>query len=77
MLSQPGIGFSAQVLQEFYSAAVTKQRLKMSHDDAMMKNMLGNCGEQLFAIRCQRPDRSDVQDHHGASETHRHALGRR
>jgi len=25
----------------------------------------------------QRPDRSDVQDHHGAFETLRHALGRR
>lgn len=35
VLSQPGIGFSAQVLQEFYSAAVTKQRLKMTHDDAV------------------------------------------
>jgi predicted nucleic acid-binding protein len=35
VLSQPGISFSAQVLQEFYSAAVTKQRLKMTHDDAV------------------------------------------
>jgi predicted nucleic acid-binding protein len=35
VLSQPGIGFSAQVMQEFYSAAVTKQRLKMTHDEAV------------------------------------------
>jgi hypothetical protein len=35
VLSQPGIAFSAQVLQEFYVAAVTKQRLKMSHDEAL------------------------------------------
>jgi predicted nucleic acid-binding protein len=27
VLSQSGIGFSAQVMQEFYAAAVTKQRL--------------------------------------------------
>jgi predicted nucleic acid-binding protein len=27
--------FSAQVLQEFYSAAVTKQRLQMTHDEAV------------------------------------------
>lgn len=31
---QPGIGFSAQVLQEFYAAAVAKQRLQMTHDEA-------------------------------------------
>jgi predicted nucleic acid-binding protein len=35
VLSQPDIGFSAQVLQEFYAAAVTKQRLQMSHDEAV------------------------------------------
>jgi predicted nucleic acid-binding protein len=34
-LSEPEIGFSARVLQEFYSAAVTKQRLKMTHDEAV------------------------------------------
>lgn len=35
LLARPGLGFSAQVLQEFYSAAVTKQRLQMTHDDAV------------------------------------------
>lgn len=35
VLKLPGIGFSAQVLQEFYAAAATKQRLKMTHDDAV------------------------------------------
>jgi predicted nucleic acid-binding protein len=35
VLTEPDIGFSAQVLQEFYSAAVTKQRLQMSHDEAL------------------------------------------
>jgi len=35
VLSQPEIGFSAQVLQEFYSAAVAKQRLQMTHDEAV------------------------------------------
>jgi predicted nucleic acid-binding protein len=35
VLSQPQIGFSAQVLQEFYAAAVTKQRLQMTHDEAV------------------------------------------
>src|SRR4051794_6524036 len=35
VLAEPAIGFSAQVLQEFYAAAVTKQRLKMSHDEAI------------------------------------------
>ncbi|HMO85094.1 MAG TPA: PIN domain-containing protein [Lacipirellulaceae bacterium] len=34
-LSRPGIGFSTQVLQEFYAAAVTKQRLKMTHEEAV------------------------------------------
>ncbi len=32
---QPEIGFSAQVLQEFYAAAVTKERLNMTHDEAV------------------------------------------
>lgn len=35
LLAQPGLSFSAQVLQEFYSVAVTKQRLQMTHDDAV------------------------------------------
>lgn len=35
ILSDPGIGFSAQVLQEFYAAAATKQRLGMSHEEAL------------------------------------------
>lgn len=35
ILAQPGLGFSAQVLQEFYAVAVTKQRLQMTHDDAV------------------------------------------
>lgn len=35
LLSQPGIGFSAQVLQEFYAAAVAKQRLQITHDEAI------------------------------------------
>jgi predicted nucleic acid-binding protein len=35
LLEQTGLSFSAQVLQEFYSAAVTKQRLKMTHEDAV------------------------------------------
>jgi predicted nucleic acid-binding protein len=34
VLAQPDIAFSAQVLQEFYAGAVTKQRLKMTHDEA-------------------------------------------
>ncbi|MCI0357081.1 MAG: PIN domain-containing protein [Planctomycetaceae bacterium] len=34
LLSQVLPVFSAQVLQEFYSAAVTKQRLQMTHDEA-------------------------------------------
>lgn len=32
VLSQPGIGFSAQVLQEFYSAAVTSEDLNDGQD---------------------------------------------
>lgn len=35
ILSQPAIGFSAQVFQEFYVAAVTKKRLEMTHDEAV------------------------------------------
>src|SRR5438270_8082487 len=35
VLSEPEIGFSAQVLQEFYAAAVAKQRLQMTHDEAV------------------------------------------
>jgi predicted nucleic acid-binding protein len=35
LLTRPDIGFSAQVLQEFYSVAVTKQRLQMTHDEAL------------------------------------------
>ncbi len=35
LLTQPDIGFSAQVLQEFYAAAVMKQRLQMTHDEAV------------------------------------------
>jgi predicted nucleic acid-binding protein len=34
-LSEPGIGFSAQVLQEFYACAVVKNRLQMTHDEAV------------------------------------------
>ena len=35
VLSQGGIAFSAQVLQEFYAVAVSKQRLGMTHDEAV------------------------------------------
>lgn len=35
LLTRPDIGFSAQVLQEFYSVAVTKQRLQMTHEEAV------------------------------------------
>jgi predicted nucleic acid-binding protein len=35
VLSQPGIAFSAQVLQEFYVVAVTKKRLEMTHEEAV------------------------------------------
>jgi predicted nucleic acid-binding protein len=34
ILSLPDIGFSAQVLQEFYAAAIAKQHLQMTHDEA-------------------------------------------
>jgi predicted nucleic acid-binding protein len=35
LLTEDGIGFSAQVLQEFYAAAVTKERLHMTQDEAL------------------------------------------
>lgn len=35
LLAGSEIGFSAQVLQEFYAVAVAKQRLGMTHDDAV------------------------------------------
>lgn len=35
LLIRPGVGISAQVLQEFYSAAVTKSRLQITHDEAL------------------------------------------
>ena len=35
LLTRPDIGFSAQVLQEFYAVAVAKQRLQMTHDEAV------------------------------------------
>jgi predicted nucleic acid-binding protein len=36
ILSRPDIAFSAQVLQEFYAVALTKQRLQMTHDEAVV-----------------------------------------
>jgi predicted nucleic acid-binding protein len=35
LLAQADIGFSAQVLQEFYAAAIAKQHLQMTHDEAV------------------------------------------
>src|SRR2546422_1650415 len=35
VLAQTDIGFSAQVMQEFYYAAVRKERLKITHDEAV------------------------------------------
>ena len=35
LLMQPDIGFSAQVLQEFYAAAIAKKHLLMTHDEAV------------------------------------------
>jgi predicted nucleic acid-binding protein len=35
LLARPGIGFSAQVLQEFYHAAVCKKRLAITHTAAL------------------------------------------
>lgn len=36
VLAQANIGFSAQVMQEFYYAAVRKQRLKITHEEAVL-----------------------------------------
>ena len=36
LLAQADIGFSAQVMQEFYYAAVRKERLKITHDEALV-----------------------------------------
>ena len=36
MLAQTDIGFSAQVMQEFYSEAMRKERLGITHDEAVM-----------------------------------------
>ena len=36
VLAQEGIGFSAQVMQEFYAAAVSKERLKITHSEALL-----------------------------------------
>ena len=35
LLTQPDIGFSAQVLQEFYAVAMAKHHLQMAHDEAV------------------------------------------
>src|SRR5437867_7425106 len=35
LLTRPDIAFSAQVLQEFYAVAVAKQRLQMTHGEAL------------------------------------------
>src|SRR5262245_35990776 len=35
LLCRPDIVFSAQVLQEFYSVAVSKKRLQLTHDEAL------------------------------------------
>jgi predicted nucleic acid-binding protein len=35
VLAQPGIGFSVQVMQEFYDAAVRKERLGITHEEAL------------------------------------------
>ena len=35
LLKQADIGFSAQVLQEFYAAAIAKKHLQMTHDEAV------------------------------------------
>lgn len=35
LLARSDIGFSAQVLQEFYSAAMSKRRLQMTHEEAV------------------------------------------
>lgn len=36
VLAQADISFSAQVMQEFYYAAVRKERLKITHDEAVL-----------------------------------------
>jgi len=36
VLAQDGVGFSAQVMQEFYAAAVRKERLKITHGEALL-----------------------------------------
>jgi predicted nucleic acid-binding protein len=36
LLTEPDIGFSAQVLQEFYAVAVSRNRLQMTHDEAVV-----------------------------------------
>jgi predicted nucleic acid-binding protein len=35
LLGRGDIAFSAQVLQEFYTVAISKQRLQMTHEEAM------------------------------------------
>ena len=35
LLGKADIGFSAQVLQEFYAAAIAKRHLQMTHDEAV------------------------------------------
>lgn len=35
LLMEPDISFSAQVMQEFYAAAIAKKHLQMTHDEAM------------------------------------------
>ena len=35
LLSRPDIALSAQVLQEFYAVAVAKQRLQLTHEEAL------------------------------------------
>jgi predicted nucleic acid-binding protein len=35
VLSEAGVAFSAQVMQEFYSAATSKHHLQMTHDEAL------------------------------------------
>jgi predicted nucleic acid-binding protein len=36
LLAQADIGFSAQVMQEFYYAAARKERLKITHDEVVL-----------------------------------------
>ncbi|HEY6230300.1 MAG TPA: PIN domain-containing protein [Pyrinomonadaceae bacterium] len=36
VLSQASIGFSAQVMQEFYYAAISKERLRITHEEAIV-----------------------------------------